>query len=182
VAGLRAGDELLELGAQRRVRTFSDVQWALHQAPATATKLPLRHRRGDSEHTAELALPAGWKRCLPEHYAWRPYKWNLSPSSGFGGPALDDAARRALGIEPGTFAFRVQYIVDWGENAHRGRAAKAAGLQQGDVVVAFAGKRDFVSVDHFHAWIALTRTAGEDVDIVVLRAGAQVVLRYALPH
>lgn len=181
-AGLAAGDELLSLGEQRRVRTFSDVQWALHRAPFAAGGLAVRFSRGDAEHEATLALPADWKVCAPEHYAWRPYKWNLSPSAGFGGPALDAAARRALAIPEGTFAFRVQYLVDWGENAHRGRAAKAAGLQKGDVVVSFAGKRDFVSVEHFHAWVALTRTAGEPTEIVVLRDGERYVLHYDLPR
>ena len=181
-AGLRAGDELVSLGEQRHTRTLSDVQWALHRAPFEATTLPVRYRRANEEHAAELALPTGWKRCPPEDYAWRPYKWNLSPSSGFGGPALDDAARRALAIEAGTFAFKIGYLVDWGEQAHRGRIAKAAGLRKGDVVVAFAGKHDFASVEHFHAWVALTRTAGEDTEIVVLRDGKRLVLHYPLPE
>lgn len=180
-AGLAAGDELLSLGAQRSVRTFTDVQWALHRAPWGDHELPVRWRRGDEEHGASLALPEGWKRCPPEEYAWRPYKWNLSPSAGFGGPALDEAVRTRLGIAAGTFAFRIGYLVDWGENGHRGRAARAAGLQKGDVVVSFAGKSDFVSVDHFHAWIGLTRTAGEEVEIVVLRDGVRRTLRYRLP-
>lgn len=181
-AGLAAGDELLSLGEQARVRTFSDVQWALHRTPFAARELAVRWRRGEREHAATLALPADWKVCAPEEYAWRPYKWNLSPSAGFGGPALDAAARAALGIADGTFAFRVQYVVDWGENAHRGRAAKAAGLQKGDVVVSFAGRHDFASVEHFHAWVALTRTAGEPAEIVVLRDGERRVLRYELPR
>jgi len=181
-AGLRQGDVLLQLGVQRSVRSFSDVQWALHQAPSGDHTLPVRYRRGEQEHGATLALAAGWKRCLPEEYAWRSYKWNLSPQAGFGGPALGAAEKAKLGLPADKFAFRVAYLVDWGERAHRGRAAAKAGLQKGDVLLAFAGKDDFASVDHFHAFVALTLPAGTDIEIVVLRAGQRQVLHYALPE
>lgn len=180
-AGLQKGDTLLGLGVQRSVRSQSDVQWALHEAPFGDTTVPVRFRSGKAEIDAKLELREGWKRCAPEDYAWRPYKWNLSPSAGFGGPALNAAAKQELGLTATDFAFRVQYLVDWGENAHRGRAAKAAGLRKGDVVVSFAGKHDFASMDHFHAWVALTRTAGEDIEIVVRRGRERLVLHYALP-
>ena len=181
-AGIGRGDVLLSLGTQRSVRTFSDVQWALHETPFGDAELPVRFRSSKGEVAATLRLHDGWKRCTPEDYAWRPYKWNLSPNAGFGGPALDAAGKAKLGIDATTFAFRVGYVVDWGENAHRGRAAHAAGLQKGDVVVAFAGKSDFVSVEHFHTWVALTCTAGADTEIVVRRGKERVVLRYALPQ
>lgn len=180
-AGLGVGDEITTLGEQSNVRTLSDVQWALHRAPFAATALPLRFRRAGTEHSSTLDLPADWKRCPPEEYAWRPFKWNLSPSSGFGGSVLGPDAKQKLGLPEGTFAFRVDYIVDWGEEAHRGNAAKAAGLRHGDVVVSFAGKTDFLSVPHFHAWVSLTRTAGEDTEFVVMRGRERLVLRYKLP-
>ena len=80
------------------------------------------------------------------------------------------------------FAMRVQYLVDWGEQKARGQAARAAGLKQGDVIVAFAGKRDFVSFPHLHAWVALTQAAGTDTPIVVWRDGKEHTLRYQLPE
>jgi hypothetical protein len=181
-AGLRKGDELTSLGEQASVRTLADVQWALHKAAFGDTQLPIAFRRGADTTRATIALRDGWKRCPPEDYAWRPFKWNLSPSSGFGGQVLSAAEREQLGIAAGKFAMRVGYIVDWGDRAARGRAARQAGLKNGDVVVGFAGKDDFVSVPHFHAWVSLTRTAGEDTEIVVLRGKERTVLRYALPQ
>ena len=53
---------------------------------------------------------------------------------------------------------------------------------QGDVVVSFAGKSDFRSVPHFHAWVSLTRTAGEDTEFVVMRGKERLELRYLLPE
>lgn len=182
MAGLVAGDELLALGEQRSVRTFSDVQWALHRAPFAAHELQVRLRRDGTARDATLAPIDGWKRCPPEDYAWRPLKWNLSPSPGFGGPALAAAERQKLGIGDAPFAMRVQYHVDWGEQKARGLAARAAGLKQGDIVLGFAGKRDFGGFDHLHAWVALTLTAGTETPIVVWRDGAEHTLRYRLPE
>jgi hypothetical protein len=181
-AGLRPGDELRALGGEGSVRTQSDVQWALHSAPFAAHSLAVVYVRDGVQQRAAVELPDGWKRCPPEEYAWRPYKWNLSPSPGFGGSVLDAAARARLGLPDGRFALRVQYIVDWGEHAHRGRAAHAAGLRKGDVVLSFAGKDDFLSFDHFHAWVALTRSAGEDTEIGVVRGGERLTLHYLLPR
>jgi hypothetical protein len=180
-AGLQPGDQLLSLGVQRSVRTLSDVQWALHCAPFAKTPLTARIRRKDQELAIVLDLEDGWKRTPPEQYAWRPYKWNLSPSPGFGGPMLTPAAKKALRATARPFMMRVGYLVDWGENAHRGRAAHAAGLKKGDIVVGFAGKNDFESFAHLHAWVALTLEAGKPVDIAVLRDGKVKALRYALP-
>jgi hypothetical protein len=181
-AGMQPGDELLAVGVQPSVRTLADLQWALHHTPETKGPLPVAFLRRGERRRVELALPADWKHCPPEEYAWRPMKWNLSPRPGFGGKALDAAERRALGLGDAPFALRVQYLVDWGERAASGKAARAAGLRKGDVVVAFAGKRDFTGFDHFHAWIAMTRTAGEPTEFVVWRDGKEHVLRYTLPE
>ena len=94
---------------------------------------------------------------------------------------LTATAKKSAGIAQGAFAMRVGYIVDWGENAHRGRAARVAGLKKGDIVTGFAGKGDFASFAHLHAWVALTLPAGKPVDIAVLRDGKVKLLRYKLP-
>lgn len=183
--GLRAGDRLLSLGAQSSVRTLGDVQWALHVASPGPTELAATWARGEGEQAAmsgAIALAAGWKRGTSEEYAWRPYKWNLSPAPGFGGALLTRERKRVLSLPEDAFAMRVDYLVTWGERAHRGRAARAAGLREGDVVLAFAGKSDFASQDHFHAWVRLTRQVGESVEIVVWRNGKRMPLRYELPE
>ncbi|MCA8976091.1 MAG: PDZ domain-containing protein [Planctomycetes bacterium] len=180
-AGLRAGDVLLQLG-NARILTFADVQWQLHNTRSGQTVLPLSFRREDEESSTNLLLAADWKRCDPADYAWRPYKWTLSPAPGFGGPTLDAEQKAKLGLAPEQFAMRVRYLVTWGERAHRGRAAAGAGLEQCDVLLSFAGKSDFTSTAHFHAWVRLTRKADEEVEFVVLRGGECRRLRYRLPR
>lgn len=180
-AGLRPGDELLAMN-DRSVRTLADVQWILHGLPPGDARASVRVRRAGEERDARLELSAGWKRCPPRSYAWRAYKWNLSPAPGFGGRLLDADRRAELGVAPGRFAMEVGYLVNWGRRAHRGRAAARAGLRRGDVVVSFGGKDDFESFEHLHAWTGLRLRPGERTKIVVLRAGERVTLEYALPR
>jgi hypothetical protein len=169
-AGMQAGDRLVQVG-DTAVATFGDIARALHRTPERGSALKVRYARGEATAEATLRLPAGWQRPDPAVFAWRPSKWRIDPRPGFGGPRLsaDDCAK--LGLARDAFAFRVQYLVDWGDEAYTGRNAKAAGLRKGDVVLSVGGKSDFTGVDHFHAWFCLTRRAGERVPIEVLRNG-----------
>lgn len=181
-AGVEVGDALLSLGSQRSVRTFTDVQWALDQLPFGANRTALLVERDGEQRTLSLELPDGWKVCEPTDYAWRPLKWRLSPSPGFGGPLLSAPQKRRLGLPKHAFAMRVGYIVDWGDKAHRGRAVKKAGLKKGDVVIGYGGRRDFRSFAHLHAWVVLTREVGEEVEIRILRDGRPLTLTCELPE
>ncbi|MEM7261973.1 MAG: PDZ domain-containing protein, partial [Planctomycetota bacterium] len=77
---------------------------------------------------------------------------------------------RAAGLPADTAAFRVDYLVTWGENKHLGGNAYRAGLRQGDLVLKVDG-REFESGDHFHAWFRLTRKIGEKVPVEIVRGG-----------
>ncbi len=175
-AGLRAGDRLTRFGGQD-VITFGDVSRVLHEATAAAARLEVAWTREDAPRTGRLELAAGWKTPDPLTYAWRSSKWPLSPKPGFGGPDLSAEERRRLGVPEGKYAFRVNYLVDWGAEAETGRNARKAGLRKGDVVLSVAGRDEFAGQDHFHAWFRLTRRVGETVDVVVLRDGGRQVIR-----
>ena len=169
-AGLEVDDELLFVGAQY-VLSFSDVCAALHEAPDDGGTLSILVQRGPERPRFELELAPAWKRGTPASFAWRPFKWGLLPAPGFGGPQLGAGKLARLGLEEDSFAFRVQYLVTWGENSRFGQAAARAGLRQGDVVLRLGDKSDFESVDHVHAWWRLTRSVGETVSIEILRDG-----------
>lgn len=169
-AGVAVGDRLVS-AAGRPLATVSDLSHVLHELAPTAGTLALVVERSGARHELLLSLPDGWKRGTPLEFSWRPFKWAFTPDPGFGGTRLGPDELRAVGLAPVTFAFRVGYLVTWGENARYGRAAERAGLRQGDVFLSAAGTSDFASVDHFHAWWRLTRRPGERVVIEVLRAG-----------
>lgn len=171
-AGIAVGDRLLR-SSEQRLATTSDLSQVLHDFPAGGGTLRLETERAGEPRLASLVLPAEWKRGTPLEFSWRPFKWGFAPAPGFGGPPLTAEEKSALGLEPEVFAFRVGYLVTWGENQRYGKEAARAGLRDGDVVLSAAGERGFRSVDHFHAWWRLTRTVGETVPIEVLRDGAR---------
>jgi len=188
-AGLRAGDRLLRISGGPRLRTIADVQWELHHAVAGACELSVEFARAPAAGqtapmtaTATVVLPDGWKECSPRDYAWRPFQWNLSPSPGFGGPMLTAAERRERGLPPDRLALRVQYIVDWGERAAGGKAVRAAGVKEGDIVLSFAGADDFEYAPHFQAWVRLHCHVGDPVHVTLLRDGERRTVHYALPE
>ena len=174
-AGLQVGDLLLTIGATP-IASASDVMHALDATPMSGGELVVRYRREERTDTVNLRLREGWKRGTPYSFSWRASKWGLEPVPGFGGPALDQAERQRLEIPEESFAFRVQYMVTWGHRQRFGRAAGRAGLRNGDVVLSLAGKSDFRTVAHFHAWWRLTREVGEVVPIHVLRDGERVTI------
>ncbi len=183
-AGVAVGDRLLTLGGQG-VRTRADVQWVLHHTDGKATELALELQHGEGRESGRptetrnfsLALADGWKHADPREYAWRSYKWNLTPGPGFGGKPLDAQAKKALGLAPTAFAQEVGYLVTWGDKAATGRSAEAAGLKKGDILVAIAGQSDFESEDHFQAWFRLTQKPGETIALEVLRDGRKQTLK-----
>ena len=180
-AGLVQGDELVRVGGTP-VATATDLMHALEVAPAGATSLAVVVEREGTQRELALELEAGWKRGSPRELAWRPTKWAMTPAPGFGGPRLGAEALRELGLDPGAFAFRVTYLVTWGDNQRYGQAAARAGLRVGDVVTSLGGTSDFESIDHVHAWWRLTVEPGEVVEVELLRDGERRVVRIeALP-
>ena len=172
-AGLRTGDRWVDLA------TATDLMAWLDGLPAKGATAPLRFTRaGEEDHqVAEIKLPEGWKAYSSADFAWRPSKWGLSPAPGFGGPVLDAAALAKLGLAEGTFAFDVDYLVTWGENQRWGKAAAAAGVRDGLIVLGTADKRDFQSIDHFHAWWRLEVEPGSTVNLAVWKDGKTEFLR-----
>ncbi|MBI5369314.1 MAG: PDZ domain-containing protein [Planctomycetes bacterium] len=178
-AGLAAGDRLTAV-AGRRVRTQGDVQWGLEEAPWGPAEVAVRFARGGEERAAKLALAAGWKDGGAAALAWRSLMWGLTPAPGFGGGALDAQEKAALGLDAQAFAMRVSYFADSGAQREQGRAARAAGIAKGDVVLAVDGVAAFASQREFQAWFRLTRAPGATVAFEVLRGKERVTVRMKL--
>jgi serine protease Do len=169
-AGLKRGDRLLSMGG-RSMASASDVMFALEQKSAAAGQVELSVERGGTILPLQIKLASGWKRGTSEGFAWRPLKWAMTPAPGFGGPRLNSKVLQELGLPADSFAFRIQYMVTWGDNKRYGQAAAKAGLRKGDVVISVGGKSDFDSIEHFHAWWRLKVNFGQELKIEYLREG-----------
>jgi membrane-associated protease RseP (regulator of RpoE activity) len=174
-AGLKKGDRLLTLQGQR-ILTHADVSWVLEQASPRKTELDVSYQRGSKTRTGTIKLATGWKHGTPLEFSWRPSKWQLTPRPGFGGRELSAQQKRALGLDPKAFAFKVSYIVTWNDEPRYGKNAQRAGIRKGDVVTQIGSAR-LTSGNHFHAWYRLTRTPGEVIPIRILRGGKPKTLR-----
>ena len=173
-AGLKRGDQITRLN-NVSIASAADLMFALDGLPGSATTTQVEIQRDDITEVVDLKLGKNWKVGTPQTFAWRPFKWGLTPAPGFGGPQLSVEELAGLNIKT-AFAFRVQYLVTWNENRRYGQAAAKAGLHKGDVVLSLSGKSDFDSVEHFHSWWRLTRKVGETVKIEILRNGKRDTL------
>jgi len=173
-AGLLPGDRLGRFGT-RVAASEGDVQRALDGVPAAGGTLTVFWTRFGKAAAGRLELSDEWRVGAPEDL-WRSTMWRLDPRPGFGGPMLSADEKNKLGIDAAVSAFRIQYIVTWGDHSRTGRNAKKAGLRKNDVVLSAGGKDDFAAPVHFHAWFRLTRKVGETVPLVVLRKGGRVTI------
>jgi serine protease Do len=166
-AGMNAGDVLLEVN-RRAVATFTDVQYALHKAPAVG-ELPVKWRRGGKTMEAALKLPQGWRQT---DVSWRRSLQGLEPASGLHGDDLTLQDKQQLGLSPKSLAFR--------QGNFPTKQARQAGVQQNDVIVGVEGKALEMTMRQFDAFIRLNYHKGDTVTVDVLREGKRLELRMKL--
>jgi serine protease Do len=170
-AGIAPGDEITHANGQPVV-SIADVQWVLHNTPdEDAARVELTRRRGGQSETNTLTLAKGWRKT---DFLWRGSRWGLKPQPGFWAPAMTDVQLTKFGdaVPDGARPLRVQWI-----NVGRaeGRAARDAGLREGDVIVGYEGKPiTFATPEAFQMHVRLKRRAGETMKLAVLRDGKRL--------
>lgn len=172
-AGLQPGDRIETLAGQPLL-SVADLQWVLHNTPATGT-LPARIRRGETTLERDLSLPEGWRR---GNISWRATSWDLR-RMGLGGMRLDDVPddqRQALGISPDGMALRVRHLGEFGDHA----VALRAGLKKGDVLVSFDGQDRRSSESELLAHAVQKKRPGDEVVVTFLRDGLRKTARFRL--
>ncbi|MEX0702095.1 MAG: Trx7/PDZ domain-containing (seleno)protein [Planctomycetales bacterium] len=171
--GFRAGDQLLTLDKQPLL-SIADVQWVLHHAPAEG-KLVAEVRRGERTLPVSLTLAEGWRR--KDDIGWRATSWDLRRMV-LGGMKLDEASpaeRRQAQLGDDALALKVAHVGQFGPHA----AAKNAGVQKGDVLIAMKGNSDRMREGDLLAWLAQTTKPGERVPLTIYRGGRK--LDFSIP-
>lgn len=168
--GFQAGDELVTLAGQPLL-SIADVQWVLHQA-GDAGKLTAEVIRGGRKVDLSLTLAPGWRRT--GDIAWRATSWDLRrmTTGGMRFEELSDEDRKNLGINAGKLALRVKGLGQYGEHA----AARNAGFQKDDVLVALDGNSAALNESQWLATLANARHRGDKVPVTVLRGDKRVEL------
>jgi len=169
-AGIQPGDVIRTIDNQR-VLTFADATRVLELAPETGT-LDFALARGDRNISATLELPPGWRRNADP--SWRPTTGVVGPSSGFWGARAKKRQRDQLGLGPDALALRVTYIwAPW---------ARAAGVENGDVIVSVDGYKKDMTIRQLQAYLQLNRNWGDKISVVVRRNGKQKKLTFQFPQ
>jgi hypothetical protein len=169
-AGVQAGDELVSLAGQPLI-SIADVSWALHRAPA-AGSLPAVVKRAGADKAVTLTLPANWRQ--KADISRRVGTWPMR-GMATGGLVLEDLsdeerARRNLGKE--ALALFVKGVGQYGKHA----AAKKAGFQKDDVIVALDGLTSRHTEGEMIGHLLQKHRPGEQVRATILRGGQRMEL------
>jgi serine protease Do len=172
--GFKPGDEIVSLDDQPML-SIADMQWVLHNAPATA-KLPARVRREGKTIPLTLSLEAGWRR---GNISWRTTTWPLR-EMGFGGMKLEnlkDEERRQANLAADRMALKIVYLFDYGDRI----AAKRSGLRKGDIILSVDENDHSMTESELLAYSLLRKHAGDRLTVKFLRDRTTKTVSYALP-
>ncbi|HAV60846.1 MAG TPA: peptidase [Verrucomicrobiales bacterium] len=172
-AGLRAGDELVRLNGQPLISS-ADVSWVLHHAPATGS-LAAELRRGGQMMSVAVPLAEDWRR--QSDISRRVGTWPMR-AMALGGMFLEDLSdesRSERGLGTDGLALFAKHVGQYGEHA----AAKKAGFQKDDVIVALDGITRRTSESELIGYLLTKRQPGERVKATVLRDGQR--LEFSFP-
>ncbi len=171
-AGLNPKQDIVRINGQR-IASIADIQWVLHKLNDDQAKVEIETTDG-KQHTVELAGP--WKAM---DVSWRGSNWSVSPRLRvYSPPLLDAQQKKKLGIDESDHAMIVKFI---NRSQPGGKAAIAAGLRQGDVIVELDGKpvRNMDNAQ-FNLYIKMNYSVGDELPITILRNGERKSLRIKL--
>ena len=168
-AGLRPGDDLISLAGQPLI-SIADVSWALHRTPGGPLSATIR-RSGKSE-SLTLTLPPGWR--AKSDISRRVGTWPMR-AMAFGGLVLEDlpeAERTSRGLGAKEIALFVKHVGQYGVHA----AAKNAGFQKDDIIVALDGLTQRLGEGELLGHLLQKHQPGEKIEATVLRSTQRVAL------
>ena len=170
-AKLLKGDSIMSLSGQPLV-SMADVQWVLHTTSPEGGQIPIRIERDGKELPLTLSLESGWRE--REDLSWRASTWSLRRMVTGGLLLVAGSAdeRKAASITDDAMCLRVDHVGEYAPH----RLAKDAGFLKGDLVIGFDGQRNLMSESELITYALRKKKAGDQVQVVVLREGKEVLL------
>ena len=160
--GLLPGDVIVKF-AGKRVLTFGDLLYVYDGLDRDAAQLPLTVERaaaGPVDLVIELP-PQWWVSDIAHRY------WSIDPQTHLTTAPLADARKRALGFDPEGFACEVTRV-----NPRAG-VLELHDLRPGDVIYSVDGVEAAPPVSDCLVHLRLNVSAGDEVDLGVLRDGVR---------
>ncbi len=167
-AGLRVGDQLLQVG-ETPILSQGDVIHRLNDVWGTV-RLPLVVWRKGAKKKLTVSLSGDAWRKTEIH--WRSLLWSMEPLPKFWAPECTPAQRRQAGVPASQLALRVKWVPKG--------PARAAGLRNGDIIVATEGQRARRSTVQQQVWIRMNKKVGDILTLTILRGGKERTLRLKL--
>ena len=174
-AGFQAGDDIESLD-QQPLLSMADVQWVLHNVPASGGDVAAQVQRAGKAVRLTLKLAEGWRK--QDDLSWRASSWGLRRMAT-GGLKLDaptQEERQTWQIPDGKMALVVKHVGQYGPHA----AAKQAGFQVGDVLIEVAGQDDLLRETDVLRYGVTQGRGGEKFTATVLRGGVKKELMLPL--
>ena len=162
-AGIQQGDRLESIH-QIAIHSFADAQYALDRAPGKG-KVEISWQRADKRMQAELELAKGWRKT---DLTWRPSLRRMLASARVFGRDLNASERKTHGLTETQLAFWQRYPLT--------PQAKAAGVQEEDIILGFDDVRLEMKAYDFLKWVRQNYLIGDRVTIHVLREGKTLKL------
>lgn len=159
-AGMQKGDIIRLINGNPVLTTF-DIQFGLNETAAD-NKIAGEFERDGKRVAFTVKAADDWKKW---DTSWRKSLHNAQPNLGWTGVDLDAKERAKAKIAPDAIAFNVRFV-------RPGSAIEKAGIKQGDLIVAIAGKRQIPYL-HLQGYIVLEHNPGDSIEIVYLRAGRE---------
>jgi hypothetical protein len=171
LAGFRPGDRIQSLDGQPLL-SIADVQWVLHRADARSAKIKAEVIRYGKPVSLTLSLEGGWRQA--DDLSWRSSSWSLRRMGTAGMKPDTIDGDRPAGVPADGMALLVKHVGMYG-GPHG--AAKAAGIQIGDVLVSFDGRTDLLRETDVFAYALRSRKPGETIAVKVVREGKTLEMK-----
>ncbi len=162
--GLKPGD-LLDTLNRLSVRSFADVQFALHKAPPKGD-IDITWQRDGKSAIGKLVLEPEWKRT---NITWRPSLMDLLPSITIYGSDLTAKEKKGLGFEETHVAFRQETPIH--------PAVLKMGVRENDIIVGIDNRTLHLSMEQFLGYIRQNYLIGETATLNIVREGKRFDLK-----
>jgi hypothetical protein len=169
-AGLKAGDQLASLEGQPLI-SIADVAWVLHQTPERGS-LKAEVKRAGKTQTMKIDLAEGWRNNSDISRRVGTWEMRAMAAGGLLLKELPAEERTRRGLAHDRMALIVEHAGEYGHHA----AAKKAGFQKGDVLVAVDGISERRSESQLLGHLLEKHQPGEKVPATVLRDGKKIDL------